>query len=475
MLRPSCRRPQGCLLALFLALSAHTQQHPVALTGTLVTPDEVIPDGTVLIEHGLIREVGAHVGLPAGTTVMNTGGIIAPGLIDLHNHLTWNVFPRWKPIEEFGSRYDWQQKPVYNVLMTAPHRALIDEGFECDAERYAEVKAITEGETSVVGGSATHPECNRGLARNLDDPSELNAAPGLTGAAHGPVLYNVFPLQMTQDEVAAAKKALDAHGALLIHLAEGAPNDASAAREFMMLKGRGLLVPGVSFIHAVALKPDNFQEMKSASVGFIWSPRSNIELYGGTANVVAALRAGVTTALAPDWSPTGSDGLLGELQYAATWVAAQLPAPAPPPAPPPQPILTDHQLFDMATLSAASLVHLDHHLGAIEKNAAADLLVLRRQAGQPPANPWWSLDHASPEDVELVIIGGEPVYGDPAPMRQLAGSAPLEPLTICGAEKRISFASELQPQPSFSETETRLQTALREWGRNLAPLAECTQ
>ena len=99
----------------------------------------------------------------------------------------------------------------------------------------------------------------------------------------------------------------------------------------------------------------------------------------------------------------------------------------------------------------------------------------RPHSRRPKDDAWWSLDHASPEDVELVIIAGEPVYGDPAPMQQLAGGAPLESLTICGAEKRISFASEPQPQPSFAETEARLQTALREWGRNLAPLAECAQ
>jgi hypothetical protein len=35
------------------------------------------------------------------------------GLIDLHNHLAWIVFPRWHPAQEFTNRYDWQQKPTY--------------------------------------------------------------------------------------------------------------------------------------------------------------------------------------------------------------------------------------------------------------------------------------------------------------------------------------------------------------------------
>jgi len=462
-------------LLLLLATAAWAQQHPIALTGTILTPGSVLPNATVLIDHGLIRDLGVHIAIPPDAIVIDTHGVIAPGLIDLHNHLTWNVFPRWRPTQEFGTRYDWQATPVYNLLMTAPHQALVDEGLICDAERYAEVKAITEGETSVVGGSTEHPECDRGLARNLDDPADIASAPGLDSASPPKILYNVFPLQMDESELAAAKQALAAHGALLIHIAEGAPTSASAAREFAMLKGRGLLIPGVSIIHGVALSPDDFAQMHSAGVGFIWSPRSNIELYGGTANLAAALRNQVVTALAPDWSPTGSDGLLGELQYAAAWVAGQIAPPWESPTPPPPLLLTDHQLVEMATVNPAALVHLDHHIGRLEKDYAADILVLRSAAHQPADNPWWSLDHATPDDVELVLIGGEPVYGDPAPMRRLLPAAPLEPLTLCGAPKLISFASEPRPQIPFAETESRLKTALREWGRNLAPLAECGQ
>ena len=64
-----------------------------------------------------------------------------------------------------------------------------------------------------------------------------------------------------------------------------------------MLKARGLLVPGVSIIHGVALSPANFAEMAKAHVGLVWSPRSNFELYGSTADVAAAKAAGVRLAI----------------------------------------------------------------------------------------------------------------------------------------------------------------------------------
>ena len=61
--------------------------------------------------------------------------------------------------------------------------------------------------------------------------------------------------------------------------------------------------------------------MAKNGVGLIWSPRSNIELYGVTTDVALAKEQGVKIAVAPDWSPSGSDGLLQELKYVATWNA----------------------------------------------------------------------------------------------------------------------------------------------------------
>ena len=448
----------ACIL--FLLLSpfgmVFAQDTPIALTGTLITPDGIVQDGVVLIQNGRISAAGAHLSLPPGTRTIETHGVIAPGLIDLHNHLTWNVFPRWKPIVEFGNRYDWQQTPIYNVLMEAPHAALAADGLECQMERYAEVKAISEGETSVVGGM--YAPCDQGLARNLDYDPEL-------GTGLGTILYTVFPLTMSEHDLAAANAVLAAkpRGSLIIHIAEGSPKNASAAEEFYMLEGRGLLQPGVSLIHGVALTPKNFAAMAKAGVGYIWSPRSNIELYGDTANVAAAKAANVLTAIAPDWSPTGSVGLLGELNYASVWNQTQ-----------PVSIFTDRELVSMATTNPAVLVGLQEQIGSLASNHAADLLVIRDTGRANGKDAYWSLTHARPEDVDLVMIGGRATYGNPQLMRQLSKGQD-ETLHVCGEDKIVSFTSETQPRGSFVAMEAALDRALRTQGRYLAPLAECGQ
>ena len=434
------------------------QEKPIAFMGTLVMPETVIEGGTVLMQDGRIVASGAHVTLPAGTRVVDTDGIIAPGLIDLHNHLSWNIFPRWKPMEEFGNRYDWQAKPVYNIQMTVPHALIVEEGLECEAERYAEVKAITEGETSVTG--SMHGPCVQHLTRNLDVDPELG--PGL-----GKVIYDVFPLQMSPEALAGAEAALSARprSSLLIHLGEGAPHDAAAMREFAMLRGRGLLRPGVSLIHGVAITPEGFAEMAAAGVGLVWSPRSNgvglvwsprsnVELYGDTANVAAAKAAGVHIALAPDWSPTGSVGSLGELNYASLWNQTQ--------ATPP---FSERDLVMMATANAAELVNLSGQIGSLVPGHAADVIVLRKGTGAHDA--YWTMTHSSPEDLELVVIGGRALYGNAALMESF-GAASAETLQVCGAAEQLAVGGK-----AFADTETRLDGALHLAGRFLAPLAEC--
>ena len=437
-------------------LLAQSSADTLALRGTLIMPDGIVENGVVLIHQGKIAAAGAKVKIPQNATTIDTHGVIAPGLIDLHNHLTYNIFPRWHPAEEFANRYDWQQKPIYKTLIESPHDALMADGLECEMERYAEVKALSEGETSVVGSLAE--ACSEGLAHNLDSEDEWHVA------------YNVFPLQMAETELAPIRQRLANHqlNGFLIHLSEGGHEDASAAREFVMLKGRGLLVPGVSLIHGVALQPENFAEMAAHGVNLIWSPRSNLELYGSTADVAAAKAAHVKIALAPDWSPTGSDGLLAELNYAAAWNDAQKPHP-----------FSDRELVAMATSVPAELVGASGRVGALEAGHDADLLILRPELDGGKHDAWWVLTHATAAQVMLVAVEGEPVYGDAELLEKLSPSHPAERLEVCGSSKALLFTGLHghvdQADETWAKSTATLESALRHHGRNLAPLAECGQ
>ena len=55
----------------------------------------------------------------------------------------------------------------------------------------------------------------------------------------------------------------------------------------------------------------------------VWSPQSNLRLYGATTLAADALRAGMPVALGADWLPSGSTSLLAELKVARRELARQ--------------------------------------------------------------------------------------------------------------------------------------------------------
>lgn len=428
-------------------------QEAYVLAGTVVTPHRVIKNGRVLVSGGMIADVGTSVSAPAGAPVIETDGVIFPGLIDLHNHLTWNVLPRWSPPHLVGDRYDWQAMPAYAKALLDPHQALVHENLECQMERYAELKALVGGATSVVGSMTPveGKDCLEGLARNLDHRPELDPP-----SEAEPLRYDIFPFQTPvaqAQELRAGLASWQIH-CLLLHVAEG--KDASSHREFAMLKARGFLRPGVTVIHGVSLTYHDFLEMAANHVGLVWSPRSNFELYGKTADVAAAKAAGVTIALAPDWSPSGSSGMIEELRYAAAWNARQ-----------PQPAFTDPELVQMVTTRPARLAGLSDRIGSIAPGLAADLVVLRPQGASPDR----ALIEARPQDLRLVIVGGRAIYGDENLMKQLSRGLPLELETVCGREKAFQVRDQGNKE-SVAATEQTLSQKMQALGTSLSGFVE---
>src|SRR5205823_398295 len=110
--------------------------------------------------------------------------------------------------------------------------------------------------------------------------------------------------------------------AYLIHCGEG--TDAKALAEYATLGSVTttpgcLLAPPTAITHGTAFGAGEFASMAQHGMKLTWSPASNVSLYGQTADIPTALTAGVTVALAPDWSMGGSPNLLDEMRFADTW------------------------------------------------------------------------------------------------------------------------------------------------------------
>lgn len=434
-------------------------QDSYAISGTIVTEKGIIPHGTVVIVKDTIQSIAPSAVVPEGIPVLEVDGVVFPGLVDLHNHVVWNVLPRWKLPSPVGNRYDWQAMPEYQARLSKPEGELIAKGFGCDMERYAEIKALLGGATSVTGSfgptkeQPRRNECVRGLARNLDVYSGL-----YTDQVNAePLAYEIFPFEMGWQRAQTIRDGLQSGQlrAMVAHVAEG--KDASAKREFRMLRGNGFLLSGVTVIHGVALDAADFLEMAGNGVGFLWSPRSNLELYGKTADIAAAKSSKVTMAISPDWSPTGSSGVLDELRYAYQWDSRRDPR-----------LLSAADLLQMATANPARLAGVNTKIGTLAPGMKADLIVLPRRGD----SPLQALVDSAPASVQLVIVGGRPLVGDPEPMSKLLPGKPLELKTICGRQKAFNVLGDTEGE-SLQAIEGRLTVALQSVGSQLAGLSDC--
>jgi 5-methylthioadenosine/S-adenosylhomocysteine deaminase len=199
--------------------------------------------------------------------------------------------------------------------------------------------------------------------------------------------------------------------------------------------------------------------MAKGKVGLVWSPRSNDELYGSTTNIAAAHAASIPIAIAPDWSPSGSAGMLQEVSYAARRYLA----------------ITSGDLVAMATSTPAKIARLDNQIGALTPGTLADFIVISATIDPKAPRPLDPVVNSTAASIALVVGGGQPLYGDPALLAQLlpAGTK-LDQMTVCGAKKAIYLGQSAAAtrNESLADITNLLNAALANAGSTL-PDIEC--
>jgi hypothetical protein len=374
-------------------------------------------------------------GVPAaaGATIIDTHGIIFPGLIDTHNHILFDIFDEtdWSPTKAYSNHNQWPGEARYSAMVDTK-QYLNGEGastwdYGCEMDKFGELKGLVAGTTSIAGSAnPANRACYGSLARTIDQsPNDLGV--DTVQAA------TLFPTKASADGVCANFTSAKTT-AYLIHIAEG--TDATALGEFAKLGAltttpNCLFAAQTTIVHGTALGDPELTTMAAAGMKLTWSPRSNVYLYGGgtdlskTSNVPLALAKGINVAIAPDWSMGGSQNLLDELRFAdkvdnAVWGDK----------------LTPKMLVQMVTTHAAKNVALDGKLGSLAAGLKADLFVI----GGDASAPYDALLASTPRDVRLVMVGGVPLYGDVA-LSSIAPKTPgCETIDVCCASKFVCVA-----------------------------------
>jgi cytosine/adenosine deaminase-related metal-dependent hydrolase len=395
------------------------------ITGTILMPGDVLRGGQVLVDgSGNIVCVACDCSAMAAgaTTIDCPTGVISPALINPHDHLGYT---HNRPAPDSGERYEHRDQ--WRTGEGGHTRIPYDSRPTAAQVMWGELRFVMGGATATVASSG-----EPGLLRNLD---QFVNEEGLNDSE---VYYDTFPLGSTTPMDSACSSYSFADTPMTIatvkafepHIAEGI--DAVARNELTCATtsdggGEDLAQPQSAFIHASALEPADYQTLAKAGTKLIWSPRSNIRLYGDTAPVTVAARLGVSIALGTDWTLSGSMNSLRELACADTFNARYL-----------DHFFSDAQLWLMVTRNAAHVTGAGGRLGELAAGRVADIAIFDgRQRGDHRA-----VIAAAPADVVLVMRGGTVLYGDAPLVRALRPSG-CDAVAVCGAAKSLCLQSEI--------------------------------
>jgi cytosine/adenosine deaminase-related metal-dependent hydrolase len=373
----------------------------LVVRGTVVTMrpgGEVFSQGAVYIDdRGLIAAVTPADPVPGAFETapgVTTGGVIYPGLIDLHNHLLYNSLPLWtEPARTsvWTSHNQWVDALTYPTAVSAPGR-LLGAAAGRALLRYVETRALVGGTTSIQGNPRGSTPPDGDLVRNIDT-EKFN-----TNQDYIRVRTIVAD---NLDDLAPYVTAVAQGRGFICHAAEG--TQPTLRKEFTLLDQAGLVRKQLVVIHGGALTQPDFQLLAAGDATLVWSPFSNLWLYGATADIAAAKAAGVRICLGSDWAPSGTRNVLWELKVADLWNQAQ-----------PTPVFTDQELARLVTANPGQALSgvWPHPVGIIQQGALADLVVV----GRRDPDPYRNLIQATEPDIRLALVGGTPRYGTRALM-----------------------------------------------------------
>jgi len=308
-----------------------------------------------------------------------------PPLINVHDHLIGNWFPRSGDHRPYANSSIWVEDMRNSFSYHERNKYWINDGSF----------VLTEPRASLLAQLGAYKNLFSGTTYVQD---------------HAPVqptsYYETFPISVVRHYrqchsitignwwggLPAEEEMHLSHGKMpfIIHLSEG--TDETADLEFTLLKKRGLLQPNTLMIHGIAIKSDELKEIAQIGASISWCPTSNFYLIGKTLDIHTCLELGVNVALGTDSTQTGSINLLDEYCNAHQYF----------------PEIPLSQLFAMITVKAAKALYLPEAKAFLNPKSTANLLLI----DQLETDPFCNLLEADSEHIQLLLHNGIPLYGD---------------------------------------------------------------
>jgi hypothetical protein len=335
------------------------------------------------------------------------GYTVFPGLINAHDHLELNHYPRSKFRQQYDNAHQWGED-MNARLDTEPYRSLRTYPL-WDRLFIGGLKNLLCGATTVVHHNPPHQDLWR---RNF--PVRVLRNYGWAHSLHF----------STDKEVVRSYRQTPLNWPWFIHLAEG--TDAAAAGEYQRLKALGCVGPNTVIVHGVGLTSEDVTDayvsaLKGEYAGqgsqfpVVWCPTTNLYLLGKTGHARMGWNTGLF--IGSDSRLTAEGDLLDEIRFAAKWY--------------------ENQGGENLAIAGVTNTHLRRNRHCKDKlvplcpENRADMVVI--PASSSPAQ---SLCQSRRSDLVLVVRDSIPWIGDPDVMAKFPHLETVD-AALDGVPKRI--------------------------------------
>jgi len=357
----------------------------------------------------------------AGKVIDADGGVVMPGLINVHTHAAMTCFRgladdlplmTWLNDYIFPAEAKLDDHKVYLGTLLACAE-MIRSGTTCFCDMYLFEDAVARaarsaGLRAVVGEvlydfpSPNYGPIEKGFTYTRELIEKWQADPLITIAVepHSPYLCSAGLLKT------AADLALEHTIPLVIHLAETKDEVAKSRRDHgktpvAYLESLGILSPNLLACHCVHLEPADFERLQVHDVKVAHNPESNMKLASGVAPVPEMQKAGICVGLGTDGCASNNDlDMFSEIDTAAKIHKVHSHDPT---------VMDAEHVLRMATIDGARALGLGCKIGSLEPGKRADLIVLdtRKPHLTPMYHPMSHLVYAAKgSDVVTSVVNG---------------------------------------------------------------------